>query len=94
MLERASTLELTQEGNYVNVRLINETGHKLPTGYPEGRRMWINVQARDGIGTLIWESGAYNPATGQLMPDPQARIYEWGGEDLSVVMVVDETLDV
>jgi hypothetical protein len=25
---------------------------------------------------------------------PQARVYEWGAEDLSVVMVVDESLDV
>ncbi len=25
---------------------------------------------------------------------PTARVYEWGGEDLSVVMVVDESLDV
>jgi hypothetical protein len=25
---------------------------------------------------------------------PQARVYEWGGDDLSVVMVVDESLDV
>jgi hypothetical protein len=25
---------------------------------------------------------------------PRARVYEWGGDDLSVVMVVDESLDV
>ena len=41
----------------VEVRVTNLTGHKLPTGYPEGRRMWLNVQARDGDDVLIWESG-------------------------------------
>jgi len=25
---------------------------------------------------------------------PDARVYEWGADDLSVVMVVDESLDV
>ncbi len=36
------------------------------------------------------------PATPAIdgLDRPSARIYEWGAEDLSVVMVVDETLDV
>ena len=29
------------------VRITNLTGHKLPTGYPEGRRMWIDIKAVD-----------------------------------------------
>lgn len=28
----------------VQVRVTNLTGHKLPTGYPEGRRMWLEVE--------------------------------------------------
>ena len=60
----------------VSVRVTNLTGHKLPTGYPEGRRMWLNVEARDGLGTLIWESGAYDPLTGVLTKDAQAKVYE------------------
>ena len=59
----------------VDVKVTNLTGHKLPTGYPEGRRMWLNVQARDGEGTLIWESGAYDTATGVLTDDAQLKIY-------------------
>jgi hypothetical protein len=59
-----------------NVKVTNLTGHKLPTGYPEGRRMWLNVQVRDGLGSLVWESGAYDPATGVLTRDNQAKVYE------------------
>lgn len=60
----------------VSVKVTNLTGHKLPTGYPEGRRMWLNVQVRDGKGTLVWESGAYDAATGVLTHDNQAKVYE------------------
>ena len=27
------------------VAVTNRSGHKLPTGYPEGRRMWLTVKA-------------------------------------------------
>ena len=60
----------------VQVKITNLTGHKLPTGYPEGRRMWINLQARDGSNALIWESGAYSPFTATLTKDPSIKIYE------------------
>lgn len=58
------------------VRVTNRTGHKLPTGYPEGRRMWISVVARDAQGNTVFQSGAWNPATGVLASDPQLKIYE------------------
>jgi uncharacterized repeat protein (TIGR01451 family) len=51
------------------VRVINEAGHKLPTGYAEGRRMWINLKAFDTSGNLIQEYGAYNPTTGEVSND-------------------------
>ncbi len=60
----------------VHVDVTNLSGHKLPTGYSEGRRMWLNLQVRDSNGTLVAESGAYDPATAVLAVDPQARIYE------------------
>lgn len=58
------------------VRVSNLAGHKLPTGYGEGRRMWLQVEARDGNGGLIYQSGAYDAATGVLTEDPAARVYE------------------
>ncbi len=58
-----------------DVTVTNLSGHKLPTGYPEGRRMWLHVEARDGLGALLWQSGAYEPGTGVLTKDPQVKIY-------------------
>jgi hypothetical protein len=58
------------------VAVTNLSGHKLPTGYPEGRRMWLHIEARDGNGALIFESGAYDAASGQLTLDPQVKVYE------------------
>jgi hypothetical protein len=60
----------------VQVKVTNLTGHKLPTGYPEGRRMWLHVVARDATGAVVWESGAYDPATGVLTKDPQIKVYK------------------
>ncbi len=59
----------------VAVTVTNLSGHKLPTGYPEGRRMWLHVQARDGLGALLWESGAYDASSGVLEEDAQIKIY-------------------
>ena len=80
MLQKAATMSLSagQQGNshLLNVNIVNETGHKLPSGYPEGRRIWINVKAYDTNSTLIYESGAYDTATGILTHDPEVKIYE------------------
>ena len=60
----------------VRVMVTNQSGHKLPSGYGEGRRMWLNVQVHDAGGNLVAESGAYDPDTAILSNDAQARIYE------------------
>jgi len=71
-----------------NVRVTNLTGHKLPSGYHEGRRMWINVVATDNNGAVIFESGAYNSTTSELN-ETGAKIYEsiqgiWDGNNTCV----------
>jgi hypothetical protein len=76
MLQKAATMAVTPENFGVSVRITNETGHKLPSGYPEGRRIWLNVVARDLNGVAVYESGAYDPSTGALGHDPQLKIYE------------------
>jgi hypothetical protein len=58
------------------VRVVNLTGHKLPTGYSEGRRMWLEIVARDADGDRVFESAAYDQASGVLTEDAQARVYE------------------
>jgi hypothetical protein len=75
MMRDASDMELSLVGENLNVRIINQTGHKLPTGYPEGRRMWINVQFFDSGDNLIAEHGAYDPDTAVLTTGG-TKVYE------------------
>ena len=75
MLVNASDLELSEDGSTLTTRIINQTGHKLPTGYPEGRRMWINVQFLDKSGVLVQEHGAYDSATA-ILSQGDTKVYE------------------
>ena len=54
-LEAAGSLSVAGD----TVKVVNLTGHKLISGYPEGRRMWLNIQWRDAGGALLREDGAY-----------------------------------
>lgn len=76
MLQNAAELAAVKQGANLKVTITNNTGHKLPTGYPEGRRMWINVKFYDASMTLVSESGAYNAATGVLSHDSEVKIYD------------------
>jgi hypothetical protein len=76
MLEHAADLDVSQSGKELLVTVINNTGHKLPTGYPEGRRMWLNVKFYDESMSLLTESGAYNTNTGELTEDDDIKVYE------------------
>ncbi|MCK6482894.1 MAG: hypothetical protein L6R00_02010 [Phycisphaerae bacterium] len=76
MLTNAASLTAVQNGATLLVTVVNETGHKLPTGYPEGRRIWLHVQFFDDAPSLIEESGAYVSATGELVHDEQIKVYE------------------
>lgn len=75
MLQNAATLEVTLEPCSILVRIINETGHKLPTGYPEGRRMWINVEFRDDALNVLAERGEYASAAADLTAS-NTKVYE------------------
>lgn len=66
MLEEAAELEVTGD----TVRVVNLTGHKLISGFPEGRRMWLHVVWRDGNGQVVREDGAYGPMTVTLNGSP------------------------
>jgi hypothetical protein len=48
---------LSVSGN--TLRVTNLTGHKLISGYPEGRRMWLNVKWYNASNALLREDGAY-----------------------------------
>lgn len=75
MLQNASQVELQQDACNLRVRIVNETGHKLPTGYPEGRRMWVNVEFRDVNLNVVSERGDYNEVTADLSTN-DTKIYE------------------
>ncbi|MBN1490470.1 MAG: hypothetical protein JXA69_11190, partial [Phycisphaerae bacterium] len=76
MLQNAAELVAVQDGDDLKVTITNNTGHKLPTGYPEGRRMWINVKFRDQASAIVHESGVYDAATGVLSHEADDKIYE------------------
>jgi hypothetical protein len=76
MLQNAATLEVTPQNFGAVVRVTNETGHKLPSGYPEGRRIWLHVRAKDANGATVFESGAYDVTTATLDHDAQLKVYE------------------
>jgi hypothetical protein len=75
MLQRAATMQVTQLGNRAIVRVINETGHKLPSGYPEGRRMWLHLRVLDAEGTLLADHGHYDDLTAELSTE-STKVYE------------------
>jgi hypothetical protein len=80
-LQRAGALDITGD----TLRITNLTGHKLITGYAEGRRMWLRTKWSDEIGNVLREDGAYSsftstvngtPYTVNSIVDPNALVYE------------------
>ncbi len=69
-------LELGLEGLAVTV--TNESGHKLPSGYSEGRVMWIEVLG-EYRGQRVYSSGAWDQTQG-MQQDEQLRTYQAIGE--------------
>jgi MYXO-CTERM domain-containing protein len=53
------------------LRLVNHTGHKLPSGYPEGRRMFLNVRAYRAD-VLVFEVNPYDDEAATLRGLPGA----------------------
>ncbi len=83
-LTQAASLEVAVD----NLKVINLTGHKLISGYPEGRRMWLNIKWYDTSNTLIHEDGAYGP----LVDDdgnPVMVANPAGGPDVQVESILD-----
>jgi hypothetical protein len=80
MLKRSALVDVVIEAEAdsfrADVTVTNRTGHKLPTGYPEGRRMFLHIVARDAGGAVVYESGAYDPSTGTLIHDDDIVVYE------------------
>ncbi len=77
----------------LRVRVTNQTGHKLPSGYPEGRRIWINVQFFDCLSnvTPFAERGEYDTGTAVLNTG-NTKVYEMeGGLDNALATMLGRT---
>jgi hypothetical protein len=74
-LVEISSTSLSSNQLTAEVKITNLTGHKLPTGYPEGRRMWINFKVKNTNGSTFFESGAYNTSTA-VLNTTNTKIYE------------------
>jgi hypothetical protein len=85
-IRTSAALSLELAGGKGRLTITNLTGHKLPTGYPEGRRMWLNVRFLDQAGQSLGELGRYGdqsdsaagkPVTASTLLDPKnTRVYE------------------
>ncbi len=75
MLGQATDTTASQFGCEMTVRVTNYCGHKLLTGYPEGRRIWVNVKFFDNMAQLIGEHGYYDTATADLTTG-DTKVYE------------------
>ena len=83
-LNLAATLTVTGD----TLKVTNLTGHKLISGYPEGRRMWLNARWYGSSNNLLREDGAYGTVTVSLdgkplqvetlldLDDPNTKVYE------------------
>lgn len=58
------------------VKIVNNAGHKLPTGYGEGRQMWISIEASDARGTVFYEDGILD-SNGKLVRTSETKVYEY-----------------
>ena len=77
-LQQAGSLSVSNN----MLKVTNLTGHKLISGYPEGRRMWLNIKWYDTSNVLVREDGAYGPI-GVTIPNPA------GGPDVEVESIIN-----
>lgn len=80
-LRRAGALDITAD----TLRVTNLTGHKLISGYPEGRRMWLRTRWRNEQNQLLREDGTYGSFTTTVggtqytvssITDPNAHVWQ------------------
>jgi hypothetical protein len=55
----------------ISFKVQNNTGHKLISGFPEGRRMFVNIKAYVG-GELVYEVNPYDYTVGTLKGLPHS----------------------
>jgi hypothetical protein len=84
-MEPPATIDVREGIDALTVRVTNQTGHKLPSGYSEGRLMWLEVTATIGD-AVVFSSGRW--LDGEIEQDDQLHTYEAIARDH-----VDDTRD-
>lgn len=78
-LRAAASLELVSwDRASLRIRVRNNTGHKLISGFPEGRRMWLNVTFFDAGGQIAGEVNPYEPLVTERDPSGLDRFVSGG----------------
>lgn len=66
-------LVVDENGARLKVRVENKAGHKLPTGYSEGRRMWLGHVVRDSNNSEQARSGTPDNTTWDIAEPPAQK---------------------
>ncbi|MCG8426098.1 MAG: hypothetical protein MI754_01925 [Chromatiales bacterium] len=75
IVSKPNSLRPGQQGS-VRFRIENLTGHKLPTGYGEGRQMWLQVRVWTKKNGTFFEDGMVDSETGEVLVADHADIFE------------------
>ena len=59
----------------VKVKVTNKAGHKLPTGFSEGRQAWIHLAVVNEEGKVLYQDGVFGE-NGRLVRTPETKVYE------------------
>ncbi|HEB12471.1 MAG TPA: hypothetical protein ENI11_02215 [Actinobacteria bacterium] len=73
-VEAEKTMEPGEE-TVIKVTVVNKSGHRLPTGFAEGRHMWIHLRVTDSEGMLVFEDGKLDD-DGKIIETEQSKVYE------------------
>jgi hypothetical protein len=76
----------------LDVQVVNRTGHKLPTGFPS-RRIWLHVKVSDQEGRLLFESGRWDSASGEIAGLAATEPHRNEITDASETMIYEATLE-
>lgn len=95
MLREAATIEAVDETpDTLTLRVRNNTGHKLISGFPEGRRMFLYVTFYDAQSRMVGEVNPYAPLVTEKDAQGNDRYVDGGDfvEPSAAIQSTDEHL--